>query len=155
MGVIIVLFLVLSIRTVNADTNIKLGDTMTFSHASCKITNCVSNNDKVTVTFDEKECKYTGAKKGESVVKVTCDNNQQTTLNINVKENTAIVCGKTELKGKKVIATDLRAGAAMILAGLIASGTTEISNINHILRGYENIVEKLNDVGAQVKILEN
>lgn len=87
MGVIIVLFFVLNIRAVNADTNIKLGDTMTFSHASCKITNCVSNNDNVTVTFDEKECKYTGAKKGESVVKVTCDNNQQTTLNINVKVN--------------------------------------------------------------------
>ena len=74
--------------------------------------------------------------------------------NINVKENTAIVCGKTELKGKKVVATDLRAGAAMILAGLIASGTTEISNINHILRGYENIVEKLNVVGAQVEIVD-
>lgn len=73
---------------------------------------------------------------------------------IKVKENTEIICGKTNLHGCKVIATDLRAGAAMVLAGLVASGTTEISQIEHILRGYENIIEKLNNVGADVKLVE-
>jgi UDP-N-acetylglucosamine 1-carboxyvinyltransferase len=73
--------------------------------------------------------------------------------NISVKENTEIICGKTKLYGKKVVATDLRAGAAMVLAGLIAQGTTEISQIDHILRGYENIIGKLTDVGAQIKIV--
>ena len=73
---------------------------------------------------------------------------------IKINDNTAIICGKTPLTGKKVVATDLRAGAAMVLAGLIASGTTQISNIEHILRGYENIVEKLKNVGANIKIEE-
>ena len=73
---------------------------------------------------------------------------------IKVKENTEIICGKTNLHGCKVNATDLRAGAAMVLAGLVASGTTEISQIEHILRGYENIIEKLNNVGADVKLVE-
>ena len=73
---------------------------------------------------------------------------------IKVKENIEFVCGKTPLKGKKVVATDLRAGAAMVLAGLVAEGTTEISQIEHILRGYENIVEKLSNVGANIKISE-
>ena len=73
---------------------------------------------------------------------------------IKVKDNIEFVCGKTPLKGKKVVATDLRAGAAMVLAGLKAEGTTEISQIEHILRGYENIVEKLTDVGANIKISE-
>ena len=62
--------------------------------------------------------------------------------------------GKTELKGKKVEATDLRAGACLVLAGLTASGTTKITNIEHVLRGYENIVQKLTDVGAQIELKE-
>ena len=74
--------------------------------------------------------------------------------NIEIKDNTEIICGKTEYKGKKVKATDLRAGAAMVLAGLIAEGQTEISNVEHILRGYENIVEKLSNVGADTRIEE-
>ena len=73
---------------------------------------------------------------------------------IKVKDNVEFVCGKTPLKGKKVVATDLRAGAAMVLAGLVAEGTTEISKIEHILRGYENIVEKLTNVGANIRIEE-
>ena len=74
--------------------------------------------------------------------------------NIKVKDNTEIICGKTPLHGSKVIATDLRAGAAMVLAGLIADGTTEILQIEHILRGYENIIEKLSNVGASIKLEE-
>ncbi len=59
-----------------------------------------------------------------------------------------------KLKGKEVTASDLRAGAALIIAGLIASGTTKISNIDHILRGYEDIAEKLTKVGADIKIID-
>lgn len=67
----------------------------------------------------------------------------------------AIIIGKTPLKGKKVKATDLRAGASMLVAGLIASGTTEISNIEHLLRGYERIVEKLSSVGVKIKLIDD
>ena len=74
--------------------------------------------------------------------------------NIIVNERTAIITGPTKLKGQAVEATDLRAGATMVIAGLIAKGTTTISEIGHILRGYENIVEKLTEVGADIKIIE-
>lgn len=62
--------------------------------------------------------------------------------------------GPCELKGTEVSASDLRAGAALIIAGLIAEGTTKISNIEHILRGYEDLVLKLSGVGADIKIIE-
>ena len=74
--------------------------------------------------------------------------------NIELDDKVAIIHGKTKLKGTTVEATDLRAGAAMMLAGMIAEGTTTITNIEHILRGYENIVEKLSNVGASIKIVE-
>lgn len=71
-----------------------------------------------------------------------------------VKNQTATVVGPTELKGTNVVATDLRAGAAMVAAGLKATGTTTITNVEHILRGYEQIVEKLTNVGAKITIKE-
>ncbi len=74
--------------------------------------------------------------------------------NIRVNEKTAIIQGPTKLKGEEVVATDLRAGAAMVVAGLSAEGITIINDIEHILRGYENIVEKLTAVGADIKIIE-
>jgi len=74
--------------------------------------------------------------------------------NIVVDGMKARVSGPTKLIGANVEATDLRAGAAMIAAALLAEGTTIITNINHILRGYENIVEKLSDVGAKIEIIE-
>lgn len=79
---------------------------------------------------------------------------QQMGANITVNDQTAVIVGKTKLKGDEVIATDLRAGAAMVIAGLIASETTVINDIEHILRGYENIVEKLQEVGADISIRE-
>ena len=79
---------------------------------------------------------------------------QKMGANIRVNDRTAIIIGPAHLKGKEVVATDLRAGAAMVLAGLVAKGTTTINNIEHILRGYENIVEKLQNVGADIKIVE-
>ncbi|WP_439443534.1 UDP-N-acetylglucosamine 1-carboxyvinyltransferase [Listeria aquatica] len=62
-----------------------------------------------------------------------------------------VIYGKTPLKGTKVTATDLRAGAALIIAGLVAEGTTEILEIEHIERGYGNIVEKLTALGADIR----
>ena len=73
---------------------------------------------------------------------------------ITVKNQTATILGPTKLKGCQVVATDLRAGAAMIAAGLKADGRTTITNAEHILRGYEDIVEKLSEVGAKIRIKE-
>jgi len=71
-----------------------------------------------------------------------------------VKNQTATIVGKSELKGTNVVATDLRAGAAMVAAGLKAEGKTTITNVEHILRGYEQIIEKLTSVGAKIEIKE-
>lgn len=73
---------------------------------------------------------------------------------IDIKNNLAIIKGKNHLKGSSVTATDLRAGAALVIAGLIADGKTTITGIEHILRGYEGIIEKLSSVGADIKIEE-
>lgn len=73
---------------------------------------------------------------------------------ITIKNQTATIIGPTKLKGTSVVATDLRAGAAMVAAALIAEGKTTITNVEHILRGYENIVSKLKDVGAKIESKE-
>ncbi|GAB5082187.1 UDP-N-acetylglucosamine 1-carboxyvinyltransferase [Hominimerdicola sp. 21CYCFAH17_S] len=70
---------------------------------------------------------------------------------ISVDGTVAVIQGTGELKGAPVVATDLRAGAAMIIAGLAAKGTTEIENIHFIERGYECIDEKLMQLGADIK----
>ncbi|MBO5376151.1 MAG: UDP-N-acetylglucosamine 1-carboxyvinyltransferase [Bacilli bacterium] len=62
--------------------------------------------------------------------------------------------GPVELNGTEVIATDLRAGASLVIAGLIANGKTTITNVEHILRGYEGIIDKLTDVGAKIELKE-
>ena len=74
--------------------------------------------------------------------------------NIHVEGQEATIKGKTKLKGTEINATDLRGGAALILAGLIAEGTTEIRDIDYILRGYENIIHKLSNVGAKISLKE-
>ncbi len=71
--------------------------------------------------------------------------------NIEYEGNKAIIKGKTELNGSEVEATDLRGGACMVLAGLIAKDKTVINNVDHILRGYDHIIEKLKNVGAEIK----
>lgn len=73
---------------------------------------------------------------------------------IKISGNKATITGPTKLKGCEVEATDLRAGAAMVAASLIAEGETTITNVEHILRGYEEIVEKLTNVGAKIEIEE-
>ncbi|MDZ5038417.1 UDP-N-acetylglucosamine 1-carboxyvinyltransferase, partial [Clostridium perfringens] len=69
---------------------------------------------------------------------------------IKVEGRTAIVEGIDKLVGSKVIATDLRAGAAMVIAGLIAEGVTEILEIEHIDRGYPHIENKFTALGADI-----
>ena len=64
------------------------------------------------------------------------------------------VKGPTKLIGSEVVATDLRAGACLVLAGLIANGETIIKDIEHVLRGYENIIGKLTNVGAKISLEE-
>lgn len=69
---------------------------------------------------------------------------------IKVEGRSAIVTGGANLKGAKVCATDLRAGAALILAGLVSEGTTEVSGVHHIDRGYVDLAEKLSALGADI-----
>ncbi|NME84300.1 UDP-N-acetylglucosamine 1-carboxyvinyltransferase [Clostridium sp. SM-530-WT-3G] len=74
--------------------------------------------------------------------------------NIKVEGRVAIIDGVEQLTGAVVKATDLRAGAAMVIAGLVAEGTTEITNIEHIDRGYPHIEDKFRALGADIKRIE-
>lgn len=73
---------------------------------------------------------------------------------IEVKNRMLAIIGPKKLHGYEVVATDLRAGASLVLASLIAQGTTVINDVEHILRGYEQIVEKLTNVGAKIELRE-
>ena len=75
--------------------------------------------------------------------------------NIKTQGNCAIIPGDKQLQGAQVVATDLRAGAAVVLTGLVAEGTTEVSDIYHIDRGYENFVEKFRGLGATILRIED
>lgn len=101
--------------------------------------------------------------KGKSIINETIWENRFLNLNeLNkmgattetLTNSKAVIVGPTKLKAKKVKATDLRAGASLVIAGLIATGTTVIDNADYILRGYEGIVEKLTKVGAKIKLEE-
>lgn len=74
--------------------------------------------------------------------------------NINIQGDTLSIEGVNQLHGAKVQATDLRAGACLFLAGLKADGTTVIEHVEYVLRGYENIIEKLTNVGAKIELKE-
>ena len=95
---------------------------------------------------------------GESIVTETIfedrfkhvDELKRMEADIFVKGNTACIKGKSRLIGAPVQATDLRAGASLIIAGLVAEGTTEISDVHHIDRGYYKLVDKLNELGAYI-----
>ena len=73
--------------------------------------------------------------------------------NIEIDGDKIYINGPSELHGDEVVATDLRAGACLILAALSAKGTTTIDEVEHVLRGYENIVEKLSNVGAKIELI--
>ena len=70
---------------------------------------------------------------------------------IQVDGKMAVITGVENLNASPVKAVDLRAGAAMIIAGIMADGKTEIEDIDHIDRGYENVVEKFTALGADIK----
>jgi UDP-N-acetylglucosamine 1-carboxyvinyltransferase len=99
------------------------------------------------------------ASEGTSIVTETVFENRfmhveefrRMSANIKIEGRSAIVEGGAKLTGSKVTATDLRAGAALILAGLIAEGETEVGGLHHIDRGYVNLTEKLKALGAQVE----
>lgn len=74
--------------------------------------------------------------------------------NIKAERQHATIYGPTKFHGATITATDLRAGAALVTAGLLANGTTIINDAEHILRGYERIINKLSHVGANIKIEE-
>lgn len=76
---------------------------------------------------------------------------QRLGADITTKDNSAIIRGVDRLRGAKVMSTDLRASASLILAGLIAEGTTEVLRIYHLDRGYEAIERKLTALGAQIE----
>ena len=69
---------------------------------------------------------------------------------INVEGRTAVIKGTRRIQGASVIASDLRGGAALVLEALAAKGVTQVDNVHYILRGYENIVDKLKNLGAKI-----
>jgi UDP-N-acetylglucosamine 1-carboxyvinyltransferase len=74
---------------------------------------------------------------------------------IKIESRSAVIEGVKKLTGAQVKATDLRAGAALLLAALRAQGTTEISDIYHIDRGYCSLDQKLNSLGAKIERVED
>ncbi len=99
---------------------------------------------------------------GESVLEETLYENRfknvpylnEMGANIEIDGKKIHVKGPTLLQGAEVEATDLRAGACLVLAGLKAEGETIVNNVEHVLRGYENIIEKLTTVGAKIELEE-
>ena len=73
---------------------------------------------------------------------------------IKIETSSAVIQGTDKLEGATVKATDLRAGAALVLAGLVADGKTEVLDIYHIDRGFVNIEGKLSGVGAKITRIE-
>jgi UDP-N-acetylglucosamine 1-carboxyvinyltransferase len=99
---------------------------------------------------------------GESIIHETIFENrfqnlyelQKMGAKIKIEGNKAHIYGPTKLKAATITATDLRAAAGLVFAALIASGNTTINNTDYILRGYENIVEKLTNLGAKIELIE-
>lgn len=100
--------------------------------------------------------------KGYSVVEETIYENRFNNVeylnklgaNITINKTKLLIDGVQELKGNTIEATDLRAGACLLLAALKAEGTTIIKNADYILRGYENITQKLSNIGAKIELKE-
>ena len=75
--------------------------------------------------------------------------------NVKVEGNTAIIDGVETLTGARISAPDLRAGAALVIAGLAADGVTVVDDVKYILRGYEDILEKLRSLGAEMEAVSD
>lgn len=103
-----------------------------------------------------------GLSSGMSIVKETIFENRfkyvdeltRMGANIQVEGNTAIIDGVTKYTGARITAPDLRAGAALVMAGLAAEGITIIDEIRYIERGYEDFPQKLQNLGAQIEKVE-
>jgi UDP-N-acetylglucosamine 1-carboxyvinyltransferase len=80
---------------------------------------------------------------------------QRLGADIRLEGNTAVVQGVAQMSGAPIMATDLRASACLVLAGLVAKGDTVVDRVYHIDRGYENIEEKLGVLGAKIRRLPN
>lgn len=101
--------------------------------------------------------------KGTSLIKETVFENRfgyaeelvKMGARIRVKDNLAVVRGVNSLIGAEVTAGDLRGGAALVLAGLSANGTTKVNGVSHIERGYYNFIEKLKSLGADVSVTKD
>ena len=72
---------------------------------------------------------------------------------IKVKGDTAFVTGVKKLEGSEVLASDIRASCALVLAGLVAKGQTVVEGLHHFLRGYDNLDKKLQQLGADIKVV--
>ena len=84
-----------------------------------------------------------------------CSELESMGANIKIEGKTANVVGVEQLYGAEVKANDLRAGAALVIAGLSAQGTTYVNNIHYVERGYENIIGKLTGLGADIRRIED
>ena len=84
-----------------------------------------------------------------------CSELESMGADIQISGKTAIVTGTEKLYGATVSARDLRAGAALVIAGLAAEGTTWVKNIHYVERGYENLIEKLTSLGATIRRIED
>ncbi len=141
------------------------GDTMTIS----KCNNLKATNIKTLVfpgfptDLQQPMTTLLTQAKGISVIEETIyENRFKNTYDLNrmgaitniVTLNKLEIKGPRKLKGTKVIATDLRGGASLLIAGLIADGITEIDNCEYILRGYSHITTKLRSIGAKIEITE-
>ncbi len=84
-----------------------------------------------------------------------CDELESMGADIQISGKTAIVTGSDKLYGATVCANDLRAGAALVIAGLAAEGTTWVKNIHYVERGYEQLIEKLSALGAKIRRVED
>jgi UDP-N-acetylglucosamine 1-carboxyvinyltransferase len=80
---------------------------------------------------------------------------QRLGADIRLEGNTAVIQGVQQMSGAPIMATDLRASACLVLAGLVAKGDTIVDRVYHIDRGYENIEEKLGVLGAKIRRLPN
>jgi len=80
---------------------------------------------------------------------------QRLGANIHLEGNAAVIQGVPQMSGAPIMATDLRASACLVLAGLVAKGDTVVDRVYHIDRGYENIEEKLGVLGAKIRRLPN
>ena len=84
-----------------------------------------------------------------------CSELESMGADIQISGKTAIVTGTEKLYGATVSANDLRAGAALVIAGLAAEGMTFVKNVHYVERGYERIIEKLTSLGAEIRRIED